>query len=529
MGSIPLSVLIPDPNEPLRMAQGLTGIQGQQQAIALNKALAPGQIQQQQQALQQGQQQLAGGAMENQQKQLALQDQQAMTKALQEWDGKDPNELPGLILRHGGSATAVFGAKNQLLQQQTALTKLQSDQLANQASINDVIAGHFEAIKGATDKESAYQTAVSDLEQKGLMKPGQAPPQYPGDAQLDLLEKNFIGQKALVEQEVKNREAANKKQELDIEQQKLTNTLPGGPLENPEQKYLRLQTAGKTGQPVSDTDKAFIQSYEKNKTMVPAFNINAGSNLLGNQPGGALDMAAENYFATGQLPAGARSPGMVSSIINRASQLHPNGTGDLAGNRAAYASNKSSYENVTKTLDTLSAFEQSGLKNLKQFTDLADKLPDTGVPWLNTPLRNLNKNIVGDQYMPAIEAARSVALREIARVTNDPKLSGALTDTARAEVEGFSPTNATLPQIKNVAKVLQQDMANVHGSLAQQKADIGARLGIKVASPQAGAQPAGAPAVATPPPGATHAVKDGSGKIIGYTSDGKTMIPVATQ
>src|SRR4029077_9531510 len=136
---------------------------------------------------------------------------------------------------------------------------------------------------------------------------------------------------------------------------------------------------------------------------------------------------------TGQLPAGMRSPVMSGAIISRAAELHPNGTAELAGNRAAYEANKKSYDNVTGTLDTLSAFEQSGLKNLKQFTDLANKLPDTGVPWLNTPVRNLNQNLVGAQYMPAIEAARSVALREIARVTNDPKLSGSLTDSARGE------------------------------------------------------------------------------------------------
>ena len=104
--------------------------------------------------------------------------------------------------------------------------------------------------------------------------------------------------------------------------------------------------------------------------------------------------------------------------------------------------------------------------------------------------------------MPAIEAARSVALREIARVTNDPKLSGSLTDSARQEVSAFSPENATLPQIKNVVKVLQNDMANVHSSLAAQKADIGGRLGIK--TPQAGAEGSSGLIYARDPQGKLH-------------------------
>jgi hypothetical protein len=144
---------------------------------------------------------------------------------------------------------------------------------------------------------------------------------------------------------------------------------------------------------------------------------------------------------------------------------------------------------VTKTLDTLSAFEQTGLKNLKQFTDLAAKIPDTGVPWVNTPVRNLDVNAVGSANMAAVQAARAVALREIARVTNDPKLSGQLSDHAREEVENLVPANATFNQIRAVANVLQTDMANVHMSLAAQKDDIGKRIGIQSNATNAGAAP----------------------------------------
>lgn len=248
---------------------------------------------------------------------------------------------------------------------------------------------------------------------------------------------------------------------------------PGVPAEQQQQAAWLAKNPGKDA-----SDFAIAM-----KKIVPAFNLNMGQGLLSDQ---AKDMAAENYFQTGQLPAGARSPGIISSIINRAAQLHPDGS--LASNKAAYEANKKSYDNVTGTLDTLSGFEKAGLANLKQFTDLADKLPDTGVPWANTPVRLLNNKMVGDQWMPAVEAARTVALREIARVTNDPKLSGTLTDSARNEVEGLSPQNATMNQIKHVVEVLKTDMGNVHQGLAQQKQDIGNRLGIKATSQQ----PAGA-------------------------------------
>jgi hypothetical protein len=99
----------------------------------------------------------------------------------------------------------------------------------------------------------------------------------------------------------------------------------------------------------------------------------------------------------------------------------------------------------------------------------------------------LTKEIVGSDNMAAATAARDVALREIARVTNDPNLSGVLSDSARQEVSALSPQNATLAQIKAVAKVLRQDMANVHGSLTDQIGDIQKRI----AAPPGGAATAG--------------------------------------
>jgi hypothetical protein len=128
-------------------------------------------------------------------------------------------------------------------------------------------------------------------------------------------------------------------------------------------------------------------------------------------------------------------------------------------------------------LDSLTAFESTAGKNLDQFLRLAAKVPDTGVPWLNTPLRVLTASMVGSENQAAFNAARDVALREIARVTNDPKLSGVLSDSARHEVAGLSPANATFAQIKKVAEVLKQDMKNVHDSLAETNQAITARIG----------------------------------------------------
>lgn len=185
--------------------------------------------------------------------------------------------------------------------------------------------------------------------------------------------------------------------------------------------------------------------------------------------GDALEMAAKRYLATGELPSmGMGQAGAAArvAVMNRAALIDP--AASLAANKATFKADSANLQKLQTTEGTLSAFEKTAGKNLDQFLSLADKIPDTGVPWLNTPIRAVNTSGLGGSDQAAFNAARDVALREIARVTNDPKLSGSLTDSARAEVAGLSPANATFAQIKAVAKVLKQDMANVHAGINEQ-------------------------------------------------------------
>src|SRR6185437_1701539 len=74
------------------------------------------------------QQQTQLGAGQVQQQQIQLNDQKAMTAAMQSWDGKDYTQLPALVIKNGGSATAVMGLKKQILDQQTAIATQVKDQ-----------------------------------------------------------------------------------------------------------------------------------------------------------------------------------------------------------------------------------------------------------------------------------------------------------------------------------------------------------------------------------------------------------------
>lgn len=197
MGSIPLPALdVRPPEDPLSQYAKVANLRGMLQQQQLQKQVAPLQIQQEQQ--------------KTQQVALQLKDQQAMTKSLQQWDGKDIHDLPGLVIKNGGSANAVLGLRSQLVAQQKAAADADEATLKNQQTKNDLIAGHLENVKSAAPeaKQQVYDSALTDLEQKGLLRPNQIPHQYPGDDKIDLLEKSFMGQKQIVDAEMKNREVS---------------------------------------------------------------------------------------------------------------------------------------------------------------------------------------------------------------------------------------------------------------------------------------------------------------------------------
>ena len=233
------------------------------------------------------------------------------------------------------------------------------------------------------------------------------------------------------------------------------------------------------------TAKAALKILEQHAVASRPVNNNTTVNLTPE----AKQMYADALRAGKPLPTfGRNGSGAIAEISNLAASGAPV---DMAKAAANYKADSASLGKYTQTLDNLSGFEGAAVKNLKMFTDAADKIPDTGIPWLNTPVRLLDQKLVGSERMAAVDAAKQIGLREIARITNDPKMSGLLSDSARKEVMDFSPDNATLPQIKAVAKVVMQDVANVKASLAAQKAAIQARIGSNPAAPAA---PPSAPA-----------------------------------
>lgn len=271
----------------------------------------------------------------------------------------------------------------------------------------------------------------------------------------------------------------------------------GGTQADADALYRSLGAKLQQSKPLSDNESAWMTTYEKQKTLVQQATLAAGT-----MTSEAKDMAAKQFLTTGNLPSYGFGPAGTKAkmdVMNRAAEIakaDPTYAG-LAPASAAFAANKKTYSDLNDTLSKLQAFEAAAGANIDNFLALTSKLPDSGIPWLNTPLRQIDEKAVGAEWLPAIRAAKAVGLREVARVTNDPKMSGQLTDTARDEVNGLSPDDATVPQMKHVMNLFRTDMKNVEEGLAHQRDYIGGRL----------TQPTN-PAINPPMPPAKHEIGD---------------------
>ncbi len=283
----------------------------------------------------------------------------------------------------------------------------------------------------------------------------------------------------------------------DLENPKPISVAPGGTLVNPKTNEPVFTAPEKP--PAPERPAPFTLSPGETRydpTGKPIASMPKADDPALNLTPDAKKLTAHQYAMTGQLPPmgmGKEGAKVRTEIINEAARIYQGL--DLPSQQAAFKANQASLTKLQGTADKVSAFESTAGKNLDQFLSLAEKIPDTGVPWVNTPIRAVNAKMVGDTNQAAFNAARDVALREIARVTSDPNLTGVLSDSARREVQSLSPENATFGQIKAVAKVLKQDMANVKAGLSDQITDVRQRI----ATPPGGtAAPAAAgPAVGT--------------------------------
>lgn len=240
----------------------------------------------------------------------------------------------------------------------------------------------------------------------------------------------------------------------------------------------------KLGRPLTKEEKLRIERQHTDATdRTP--NVAAGD--VTELSPAALDAAAHQWAMTGALPplgVGRGAGSLKTKIMNRGAEMYANL--DLPSQIAAFNAAKTSLAKRSEQLSALSAFEDTAMKNLERFLEIAETIPDSGIPWLNRPLREISDELLASPDMAAFNTARRAVIPEFARIITNPNLVGVLSDSARHEVDTLLRGDYTLPQIKASAAVLVQDAKNRKESMQEEIAALSQRL----ASPPK-ARPAG--------------------------------------
>lgn len=427
------------------------------------------------------QQQVQAGKLANAQALQQQTDQKAMTQSMQQWDGKSIDDLAPLVLKNGGSATAVMGLKQKSLEMRKQFSDIAaadattgSKNLETAKNKNDMISGSLATVLQAPDEQlpQAIAQTAQELAQKGLIDPqhaqhamqiaqsGMPPDQI--RKQLDLFRKGYMAESQLMDEASKTatitKDNAQASQATaaaakdNAEMQGLT-----GPLA--DSKFRNVDMAMKLGRPVSAEDKAFKTAYEDQKKIVPVANFNLQNSGSGPGAGGQPSVMAQ-MVASGRAKWGdfmtARTPQSVKEAFAKEVQsINPQFDTSTFGLETKAAEKATSGDWANTRLAYNTALDHSQL-----LMQAAKALQNGDVQALNSL-----KNRFGTEF----GATGPITFNAIANAYNHEVGSviakGHTTDK-EVETQGATlPANASLPQIQSVVGAYNSLMSSKRNEL----------------------------------------------------------------
>jgi hypothetical protein len=442
--------------------------------------------------------QQTGLEQENQQRALALQDQNTLRGLSSKHVQKDSNgnvtgfDFDGLI-KDAGAAGVNPALLNQMQNQRAEAIKnlAGADEATrnNEQARNKTLYETLESIRSVKDlpgRQAALQQAMPSLAKQGIKIPPNSPLD---DASLDHFEAG-LGMHAQVLADAKTAsETAEKTQAAataKANQEHLEmETAQGGPpatrelndwlAKNPG-KGASDYTAWKAGQEAtarSGADLALLDKLNKNSQA-------GGRTTAPGMTPEATDSAATSFHNTGQLPAiGRGSVGVAqrTAIMNREREMFPGTV--LSADSAEFKANAESLKKLQSNFDQVSAFESTAIKNLDQVIETGKAIPDLGARFANVPVRNITADMIGTPAMAKFRTALLTAQTESAKVLASANANGVLSDSARHEAQEILDGNLPYPAMVASANQLKTDFGNRHQSYADQLTAIKGRMGGK--------------------------------------------------
>jgi hypothetical protein len=293
----------------------------------------------------------------------------------------------------------------------------------------------------------------------------------------------------------------------DVEHQMITlygKQASGQPLTPAEDAQIKGFEATKGQEPITIKTTENGKNVEKVMTKAAALKLgvfpsqppasvivnNAAANALGNLPPWATDdsrptgpdankidpivrmtpnglyQAAQTYIATGQMPPTGRGNDVAAQAVRAAINAKVGAIAAASGMdepalRAFYKTNTASLTQQQKLYDSAQSNITTADRNVAELEKYLAKLPDTGSPLFNKPLREFAQTVVGDPNMGPIGTYLTSVQNEYGKLINSANGAGTvLTDSARHEAQQLLNPNATVAQLLGSIQALKTEGNN---------------------------------------------------------------------
>jgi hypothetical protein len=227
---------------------------------------------------------------------------------------------------------------------------------------------------------------------------------------------------------------------------------------------LKIGSANPIQNPLGQDPDFWYEYYDKTKTLPP-------------MAWGAAGNPTREAFLKG-FPEWAKTHGKTGS--------------DVGADIATFKANASALTSLTKDLNTFEPYKKMLDTNADIAIKLGQKIYQTNAALVNKSLNWLRQNASSNPDVAEYLAQMRFVQTEAARVINNPRIVGQLTDEARREMDSVIDGNAPIPVVERVLNRVKQDGTNRFNAMRSQQEEIVNKL--------KGGQPDVRPAQKSPTP-----------------------------
>lgn len=259
-----------------------------------------------------------------------------------------------------------------------------------------------------------------------------------------------------------------------------------------EAEVSRLSTAYNSAQQAKALVGARGEEARKTKQTAPAMNAD------GLFTKDAVEAMASRYNVDGTLAPnigrGTQGPVNLANVLNRAAEQQKEAGNTAEATRIQQLSNKGStlaLNALSKDLAAIGPFHDMLNTNAKIAIDLAKKVSQsrTGSQFVNKPLSWLQANSADNPDIAEYLFQMQIVKTEGARILNNPRLVGQLTDSARMEMGNVINGNMPLGQTERVLKRMMADGDNRVNAMKSQRETLLNSMKITPAAPKSETTP----------------------------------------